>query len=331
MEIVIIVGHGSPKKDANRMDVVGGLLHGLLHPGCGSRCVRTAYLQFEQPSLPDVLNEAASESPEKIIVHPFFLNSGMHVTKDIPEIISEAAARYPGIKFVYTEPLGISPEIVKVVSERIREAEGIPPEKIEAVSFEKISGELDFSGLPEEVRPVVKRVVHTTADFEFRNSLLFHPDAVRAGIEAVRQGMDIVTDVEMVRAGINRKLLSGFGGEAVCRIGDVEDTDSRTTRAERGLRMALDGNTGIVAIGNAPTALYSCIKAINEGWIDPRLVIGVPVGFVRAAESKALLAAQKFPFITNAGRKGGSTVAAAIVNAIIRMAHEDGNGNKNEK
>lgn len=326
MEIIILVGHGSPKKDANRMETVGRMLHPLIYGDTRGGMVKTAYLQFEKPDLTEAIREAAWERPDKIIVHPFFLSSGVHVTKDIPAIVREAESSYPDIEFVYTEPLGISGEIINVIRERIEAANGrVRPDGIEALSFEKIERENDLGYVPEEARPIVRRVIHATADFDFKKNLFFHSDAVRAGLRAIRSGKDILADVEMVRAGINKELLSKFGGKVVCRLGEVARADgSSRTRAERAIEAALneENNIGIVAIGNAPTALISCVDAIVTGSARPGLVVGVPVGFVRAVESKALLAAQGFPFITALGRKGGSPVAAAIVNALLKIAEE---------
>jgi precorrin-8X/cobalt-precorrin-8 methylmutase len=321
MEGIILVGHGSPKKEANRMELVGRLLHGRLHPGCSSECVRVAYLQYDAPAVMDAIGEAVRAGAESLVIHPYFLSSGVHVTEDIPGIIREAQALYPDVSFTYTEPLGISEEIVNVVEDRIKAARGIAPERIEAESFNIISRELDLSGLPEETRPIVARVVHATADFDFRSSLVFHPDAVRAGLSAIREGKSVLTDVEMIRAGINIKSLGRWGGRVLCEIGDVEPAGDQT-RAEAAIEEGLDGRVGIVAVGNAPTALLKCMELINSGRARPALVVGVPVGFVRAVESKALLAAQSFPYITSVGRKGGSTVAAAIVNALLKMAEE---------
>lgn len=318
MEKIILVGHGSPKKDANQMDLVGTLLHGLIHPGCTADCIRTGYLQFQRPDLPQVLEEAAKSGATRVIVHPYFLASGMHVTKDIPELISEARARHPQVEFHYTEPLGISEKLVHVIRDRIESACGLAPQAIEDASMRTIEDELTLSELPELHRPVVRRVIHATGDFDFKGSMLFHPDAVRAGIEAIKAGKSILTDVEMVRAGINKKLISG---KVICGISEARAVDGMT-RAEAAMEALLDDSVGIVAIGNAPTALIKCIELINAKKARPALVVGVPVGFVRAVESKALLASQQFAFITSMGRKGGSPVAVAIVNAIAKLAAE---------
>ena len=219
----------------------------------------------------------------------------MHVTKDIPAIIDDARLAHTDVEFHYTEPLGISEKLVQVVRDRIEAACGLAPHEIEAASMRTIEDEIPLDGLPELHRPVVRRVIHATGDFDFRTTMMFHPDAVRAGIKAIRAGKNILTDVEMVRAGINKKLIKG---KVLCGISEAEAKEGMT-RAESAITAMLDDSIGIVAIGNAPTALIKCIELINSGRVSPALVIGVPVGFVRAVESKALLASQSFPFITN--------------------------------
>jgi precorrin-8X/cobalt-precorrin-8 methylmutase len=338
MESIILIGHGSPKKDANRLGIIADMLHRTLHPGCTGECVTVAYMEFAEPSIPEALDGEARRGAKRIIVHPFFLNAGVHVTKDIPKMISEAESRHPGVEFVYTEPLGVHEKLVQVVVERIHGATFSSPGDIEKKSFEVLSGEVDFSDVPARHAPIIKRVIHSTADFEFKKTLLFHPDAVRTGIEAIKAGMNILTDIEMVKAGINRRLLSRWGGRVICNIQKLGVTSEESggkkpdarckTRAETGIEKALreDANIGIIAIGNAPTALLKTIELLNNSsppTPHPSLVIGVPVGFVKALESKALLANQRFPFITNLSRKGGTPVAVAIVNALLKMASED--------
>ncbi|MBI5075197.1 MAG: precorrin-8X methylmutase [Nitrospirae bacterium] len=253
----------------------------------------------------------------------------MHVTKDIPEIISRARERFPAVELVYTEPLGIHDKLVEIVIERIQNVKFAVPLDIEKRSFEIISEETDLSDFPAEQVPIVKRVIHSTADFEFKKTLVFHPGAVKAGLDAIRAGRNILTDIEMVRAGINKKLLGKWGGRVICNITDDEvvriSEETGRTRSEIAMEKGLDENIGIIAIGNAPTALLKIIELFNSP-LAPRslpLVVGVPVGFVKALESKALLATQPFPFITNLARKGGTPVAVAIVNAILKMAAEE--------
>jgi len=331
MEIILLAGHGSPKRDANNLENVARLLHNTIHPGCGSSCVRIAYLQFAQPDIMEAIKGCANDGAKKIVIHPYFLSSGMHVTTDIPAIVKEAAGMFPHVEFIYTEPLGIHSKMAQVVLERIHAANGLKPAEIEKRSFEIISEETDLGDIPEDRLPVVKRVIHTTADFEFRSSLVFHPDAVKAGLAAIRAGKDILTDVEMVRAGINKRLLERWGGKVVCGIqesGVRSQESGEKTRAEMGIERTLqkNNNIGIIAIGNAPTALLKVIDLFLNSellTLDSKLVVGVPVGFVKALESKALLAGQRFPFITNISRKGGSPVAAAIVNALLKMAEQE--------
>lgn len=330
MENIILIGHGSPRKEANTIDLIARLLHGTMHPDCAADCVKVAYLQFADPDIMETIKSAADAGARKIIIHPFFLSSGMHVTKDIPEMIEEAKALYPQVSFIYTEPLGIHKNLIDIVLDRIKSATFKVPEEIEARSFEIITDESDLSHIPGDRLPIVKRVIHATADFEFRNTLIFHPDAVERGIAAIRQGKDILTDVAMVRTGINKRLLGAWGGSVICALPEKMDEEripEGKTRAEIGIEKALreNDNIGVIAIGNAPTALLKVIEFFNSPAFASRplpLVVGVPVGFVKALESKSLLAAQQFPFITNLSRKGGTPVAVAIVNALLKMTGE---------
>lgn len=335
MENIILIGHGSPKRDANNLEHIGSLLHSVIHPGCCKGCVKVAYLQFAEPGLADAIKECIHSGAKRIIIHPYFLSSGMHVTKDIPEIIREAKDMYPDTEFVYTEPLGTHEKLVQVVVDRIHAAGCLRPEEIEKRSFEIISEELDLSDVPPEQLPVIKRVIHATADFEFKNSLIFHPDAIRTGVGAIKAGKDIITDVEMVKTGIIKRWLEPFGGKVICNINDEDvvrlSKETGKTRSEIAIEKAMQGknNIGIIAVGNAPTALLKVIDIFNNSHYSSRiknhgiLVIGVPVGFVNALESKLLLSKQDFPFITNLSRKGGSTVAVAIVNALLKLAKEE--------
>jgi len=338
-EQILLLGHGSPKKDANNLEQVGMMLHNMLHAGCTEDCIKIAYLQFAEPGIMDTIKASVESGAKKIILHPFFLNSGMHVTKDIPEMIEEARKLYPGVTFIYTAPLGNHEKLAQIVMERISAAEDLAPAAIEKRSFDILTAEADLSGIPADRLPIVQRVIHATADFEFKNTLTFHPEAVAKGLQAIKAGKDILTDVEMVKTGINKKWLSQWGGKVICSIqntgaqgGALEASGLGSselgvkTRAEIGIENALrdNPNIGIIAIGNAPTALIKTIDLLVSSELRTRnselLVVGVPVGFVKAVESKALLAEQQFPFITALGRKGGTPVAVAIVNALLKMA-----------
>lgn len=208
----------------------------------------------------------------------------------------------------------------------------VAPSEIEARSFDIITQEFsDRTGVdPAEIDPdrfqVIRRVIHATGDFDFARSLLFHEESIRSGINSIRSGRDICIDVSMGAAGINQSLLKSFGGSVLCYINDPEVTEkarkNKKTRTETAVEKLAGQKVGIVAVGNAPTALVATMDMIKAGELAPDLVIGVPVGFVNAEESKDILADKNYPFITNRGRKGGTPVAVAILNALLRLAKE---------
>ena len=200
----------------------------------------------------------------------------------------------------------------------------VAPGDIEARSMELITAELGerAAAFTAEQLPILKRVIHTSADFDYADNLVFSPDAVSAGLEAIRRGCAIVTDTQMARSGINKKVLEKFGGEAVCFMSDPdvarEAKERGVTRATVSMeRAAALEKPVILAIGNAPTALVRACELMAEGRFSPALVIGVPVGFVNVVESKELLLTMSVPHIAARGRKGGSNVAAAICNALL--------------
>lgn len=202
----------------------------------------------------------------------------------------------------------------------------IQPDAIEAESFRIIAAEMgphDFSVIEW---PIVQRAIHATADFDLGRSLVFHPRAVEAGIAAIRKGAHVVADVQMIHAGISATYLAEFGGRVLCYMADPDVAERAradgTTRAIQCMRKAVREAPGAVyAIGNAPTALLELVRLVEDGEAAPSLVIGVPVGFVSAAESKERLQGQGLvPYISNRGRKGGTPVAVSITNALLRMA-----------
>ena len=205
------------------------------------------------------------------------------------------------------------------------ELQRVAPAEIEARSMEIIQSELGERTFPAEVLPVLKRVIHTTADFDYADNLVFSPGAVEKGIAAIQGGCAIVTDTQMARSGINKRVLEKFGGEAVCFMSDpdvaAEAKERGVTRAAVSMERAagLD-RTLILALGNAPTALVRACELLEEGAMKPALIIGAPVGFVNVVESKELLLTENVPYIVARGRKGGSNVAAAICNAMLYLA-----------
>lgn len=200
----------------------------------------------------------------------------------------------------------------------------VNPGDIEKRSFEILSGILGERTFPPLQEPVIKRVIHTTADFEYADALKFSPEAVEKGIEAVLAGCNIVTDTKMAAAGINKKILGKYGGQVISFMDDeavaVEARERNVTRASVCMEKAAEDRKNMIfALGNAPTALIRLYELVKEGKVSPALVIGVPVGFVNVVESKELFMKAGVPYIISEGRKGGSNVAAAIVNAILYM------------
>jgi precorrin-8X/cobalt-precorrin-8 methylmutase len=202
--------------------------------------------------------------------------------------------------------------------------ENILPADIEKRSFEIIESELETK-IDEEIKPIVKRVIHATADFSFEKSLVFSDGAVKTALKSIRNGVDIISDTNMIKAGINKKRLEKFGVNVKCFMSDDDVAQyakkNGTTRAQASMiKACMDGGKYIFAIGNAPTALVELYDLIKSKKACPVLIIGVPVGFVNVVQSKELIKTLDVPYIISDGRKGGSTVATAIVNALAIMA-----------
>lgn len=202
------------------------------------------------------------------------------------------------------------------------ELEQILPKDIERRSFEIITEELGEKQLDPVNAPVIKRVIHTTADFDYADNLVFSRSAVPLALKALKEGMPIVTDTNMGKAGINKRALKMWGSEVYCFMSDEDVARSAakngTTRAWASMEKAAElGRDCIFAIGNAPTALIRLYELIREEKIHPGLVIAVPVGFVNVVQAKELILSLEVPYIVARGRKGGSNVAAAICNALL--------------
>ena len=196
------------------------------------------------------------------------------------------------------------------------------PREIEAKSMETITKELNGRTWPEPEFSIVKRCIHTSADFDYADNLCFSKDAAKIGVEALKNGADIVTDTKMAMSGINKNRLSAFGGTVHCFISDpdvIEEAKARgctrsTVCMEKGAKL---GKPTIFVIGNAPTALIELHRLINEEGLKPALIVGVPVGFVNVVEAKELIMTDDVPYIVAKGRKGGSNIGAAIINAMM--------------
>ena len=323
----LIVAHGSRKDDANQQ--VKNLVNEL-NNYFQSVMFEPAFMELASPTIEDGIKALAKKNMDQLIAYPYFLFKGMHFTKDIPNLIQNIINKLEKkIDFKMLDPIGQHPKITDLVQEELYDEvidqlklNKVAPSKIEDKSMELIEKNLNGHEIPPEQKPIIKRVIHTTGDFDFLTSIIFHDKAVSAGLKAVEEKKIIFTDVTMVQAGINKKL----GHDVRCVLNDPEVMELAShegiTKASAGMKSLshkLDGN--IIAIGNAPTALIELVNMIKNNELKPALIVGIPVGFVNAKESKSYLTTIKdVPYITNRGQKGGSTVAVAIINALIKMA-----------
>lgn len=202
------------------------------------------------------------------------------------------------------------------------ELENVKPREIETRSFEIITQELGERKLPEDQELIIKRCIHTSADFDYADNLCFSENAVKKAMDAIKGGACIVTDTQMAKSGINKRALARYGGEVFCFMSDedvaAQAKENGTTRATASMDKAASLKQPLIfAIGNAPTALVRLYELIEEKKIRPELIIGVPVGFVNVVQSKELIMQTDVPYIVARGRKGGSNIAACIVNALL--------------
>ena len=207
------------------------------------------------------------------------------------------------------------------------ELEYVLPKDIERWSFEIIASELGDRKLPDDIKPIVMRAIHTTADFDYYDNMYFSENAVQKALAAIKEGAVFVTDTNMAKAGINKAALARHGCTVECFMADSDvaaaASENGTTRATASVdKAAALGKPVIYAVGNAPTALVRLCEHIAAGTFVPRLVIGVPVGFVNVVQSKEMMIESGIPCIVARGRKGGSNVAAAVCNALLYMADE---------
>jgi precorrin-8X/cobalt-precorrin-8 methylmutase len=325
---IVLLGHGSRNQAAHfEFEALADMVRGL-RPDCR---IFSAYLQLHAPEWLPTVAEVYAAGFRHLIMIPVFLFAGNHIQQDIPELLKEARAKFPELTIETGDHLGPNRLIAAALSDRIdaalrRAGYHANPREITAESFEHIETLLGSVHYSPAERAVIRRVVHTTADPEIGRLVEFHPATTTAGIEALRAGVPIIADVRMVQAGIGRKA-ERFGCAVECSIDDPEISAaaeaSGRTRAITAIRSLCHGlERGIVVIGNAPTALFELCAMIGEGVCRPDLVIGTPVGFVGAAESKQLLSQSGAPYIRTIGPRGGSTVAAAILNALCALAEE---------
>lgn len=319
---VLLVGHGSRLDGAqNALVELAGKLANL-----SGRRIDYAYMQFAEPTIMQALAKLASSTPRQVVLLPVFIYNGQHVTKDLPSVLEDVRAKYEGVSFLIGEPLGADHRLAEILNERlasIGENNRLGSE-ISRVSFKTIEAAVKLPADPLE-RAIAARVVHSAGDRALGLSLKFSTNAVGAGIGALRRGAAIITDVEMVRVGIDHRSLT-WGNQVVSGLSMVEESWAAigTTRTAAGIARCLAAHPeAIIAVGNAPTALNEVCRLIDQGSIKPPLVVGVPVGFVGAVESKDRLMKAGADYISMPGTRGGSPIAAAIVNALVGLATDE--------
>ncbi|MBI2861002.1 MAG: precorrin-8X methylmutase [Chloroflexi bacterium] len=329
---VIILAHGTrgERGSAEMTSVLGRVTDGvkvLLSPRA---VVSWASLQFNHPSLEEAAATMARAGVSRIIIVPYFLFPGRHITEHVPEEIAQLERAYPACRFVLAGHLGGSADFTALIAQSIIDAapelspessSSPEPGQIERDSMAIIDGLLPPLPVSPAERDVVKRIVHTSGDPDIARLVKFSPTAVPSGLEAIAAGSPVFTDVRMVSTGVNKRLAGSFGCNVCCALDEVNGAQSGLTRtavAMHHLGQRLNG--AIVTIGNAPTALLALTSMIDAGQARPALVVGMPVGFIQARESKDELMRRDIPFISLAGTRGGSALAAATVNALLGLA-----------
>ena len=331
---VVILCHGS-RGEQGALEVAETLrrltegVKPFLSPGVE---VTGAALQFNHPTLEEAVASLVGRGVERIVIMPYFLFSGRHITEHIPELVNKLKGVYPEKQFIMATPLGLEEHFVTRVARRIEEAAPElslntrpslnSPEDIERQSMEIVERFLPPAlNISAEERLVVKHIVHAGGDPQLASLIRFSPSAIASGLSAMAKGSPIFTDVRMVAAGINRHLAEACRCPVSCAMDESEGLKPDTTRAAAAMHhLGKRLNGAVVAIGNAPTALLALLELIDKDGIKPALIVGMPVGFVQAKESKDELMKRDVPYVTIAGTRGGSALAVATVNTLLKIA-----------
>lgn len=340
---LILIGHGS--KLPHNQETLEKLADNIRRRSRFDR-VEIAFMVRNKPTIPETVENVVEDGFTKIMFVPIFLAHGLHTKFEIPEILKtkqeELGLKGKKIEIIYGEPLGSDERIAEIVEDKALNALG---ETVEVHNTVNLKASTDMyktsmniirpiikevlEKVPETHVPVIERVVHTTADPEFAKLVVIHEKAVETGVAAIKAGAKIITDVKMVRAGINEKRVKRFGGQILTYFDDKRTIglakEQKITRSAAAMRLAIkDGlDNSIIAIGNAPTAAFELSKAVKQGIAKPAMIIATPVGYVGAAESKEEVATLPVPFVVVRGPKGGSALAVAVFNALLGLAEKE--------
>lgn len=330
---VVILAHGSRNEPSVRetLDRLVGRVKSLLIQEVE---VGWAVLQFNRPDLGQAVEALVARGIERIVIVPYFLFRGRHITEDVPKLIEGMRKAHPEVEFLLADIVGLDEHMVDRVVKQIEKVAPdllpkgprflVSPSDIERESLKIVKHLLLPLNCSEEEKVVVERIVHSAGDRHIASLVRFHPKAVPAGISAIRCGSPIFTDVKMVSVGINRNLAGNFGCPIRCALDEPEVAEKARengiTRCAAAFEVLGERLKGAVAVvGNSPTALLALLDLAQRG-IKPALIVGMPVGFVQAEESKEDLMRQDVPYITIEGTRGGSAAAVATVNALLELA-----------
>lgn len=324
--VILMVAHGSPRQQVNEGFTA---MVNRIAARIGARILPT-FFSLANPDIAQQIARLAGEGVRRILLMPYFLYYGQHVAKDIPALLDQCRKKFPEVAIEILPSLEGEPALEDIVADRLmpyvaaRRSLPTNGRAIEQRSFDLIENQIGQS-LPKNPveRAIVIRVTHATADLAFARALRFHPRAVSQGLAAMAAGKPVICDVKMLQAGITRQ-----HGPTLCAVGEPEvisrAREQKGTRAAAAMEWLSDKFDGaVVAIGNAPTALWKIMEIARNGGPTPALVIGMPVGFVGALDSKLALIESGLTYISNLSQRGGSPVAAAVVNALAIESESD--------
>jgi precorrin-8X/cobalt-precorrin-8 methylmutase len=343
---LVLVGHGS---EFGSYKQTVEELAAIIRKRSLFTTVKIGFMEISSPSIHDALSTAVEEGAEKLIVVPVLLAESRHTMQDIPRLLGMEKGRNHGtfssesrgnVQVAYCKPIGADTRLAEIILDRATEALkdlglGTATEFTSDAGAEIFEDSLktirqllakELEKMDPHIVPIVERVVHATADPEFSRLLVFSKDAIETGINALRDGADVVADVKMVESGINARIIRGFGGRVLTYTEDnrairLADKMKITRTAAAMQTAAEDGLDGdIVIIGNSPTAALAIADIVKRNVAKPALIIATPVGFIKAAESKDKISTLAVPYVITRGVKGGSAVAVAIMNALLTMA-----------
>lgn len=340
---LILVGHGSGLPHYKEsLEKLASIIRGRSQ----FKVVEISFMIKDKPTIAEAIDLVCRQGVKKVVLMPVFLAQGVHTEKDIPEMLGlkkgENMLKMGELEIIYGEPIGPDRRLAEIIEEKALKALnqhsktnvplGVDNLAASSAMFDASITQIRrmlndvLEKLPWTHARIIERVVHATADPEFAKLIVIHEKAVEAGVNAIKSGAKVVTDVKMVKAGINAAKVRRFRGEILNYVDDERAVklafENSLTRSAAAMRLAIEEGLekAVVVVGNSPTATFELVKAVKAGKANPALIIATPVGFMDAAESKEEVLKLSTPFITVRGPKGGSPIAVAAFNALLAMA-----------